>query len=257
MCDDTDDELSKFTAPAKKATRNITKEPDMKTIKSKPPAVVAAKAPPETGTESRVKFNGNVMEGISPEHTNSQNMAALTTRATTAAAFTIRAYSTACHEAEEFDIADALQQAGAEVVGGDLGRVEKMLTSQAIALDNIFNNLALRSANQSTYKGIEVLLRLALKAQAQSRATAEALAEIKNPRPVTFVKQANMAQGHQQVNNSYPGAPALRVEDSQSEQTKLLEVNHGQRLDIGAQTASIRVNQAVEAVGAVNRPQVC
>lgn len=48
------------------------------------------------------------------------------------------------------------------------------------------------------------LLRLALKAQAQSRATVEALAEVKNPRSVAFVKQANIAHGHQQVDN--PGA---------------------------------------------------
>jgi hypothetical protein len=39
------------------------------------------------------------------------------------------------------------------------------------------------------------------KPQAQCRATIEALAEIKNPRPVAFVKQANIAQGPQQVNN--------------------------------------------------------
>ena len=43
--------------------------------------------------------------------------------------------------------------------------------------------------------------RQALKAQAQCRATLEALAEIKNPRPVAFVKQANISGGHQQVNN--------------------------------------------------------
>ena len=39
------------------------------------------------------------------------------------------------------------------------------------------------------------------KRQAQCRATLEALAEIKNPRPVAFVKQANISGGHQQVNN--------------------------------------------------------
>lgn len=42
---------------------------------------------------------------------------------------------------------------------------------------------------------------MALKAQAQCRATLEALAEIKNPRPVAFVKQANISGEHQQVNN--------------------------------------------------------
>ena len=46
-----------------------------------------------------------------------------------------------------------------------------------------------------------MLLRSDLKAQAQCRATLEALAEIKNPHPVAFVKQANISSGHQQVNN--------------------------------------------------------
>ena len=37
-------------------------------------------------------------------------------------------------------------------------------------------------------KQFQVYLSLALKAQAQCRATPEALAEIKNPRPIAFVK---------------------------------------------------------------------
>lgn len=41
----------------------------------------------------------------------------------------------------------------------------------------------------------DTYLRLALKAQAQCRATLQTLAEIKNPRPVAFVKQANIAHG--------------------------------------------------------------
>jgi hypothetical protein len=137
-----------------------------KTTPQNPPAVVATKAPQEAASKPLVKLNGNVMEGVSPELTNSQNMSALTTRSTTAAAFTVRAYSAVGHDAEEFDIAEALQLAGVEVVGGDLGRVEKMLISQAIALDNVFNNLLLRAAKQGTFRGIEVLTRLGLKAQA-------------------------------------------------------------------------------------------
>ena len=43
-------------------------------------------------------------------------------------------------------------------------------------------------------------MRLALKAQGQCRATLETLATIKNP-PVVFARQANIAQGPQQVNN--------------------------------------------------------
>ena len=42
-------------------------------------------------------------------------------------------------------------------------------------------------------------MRLALKAQAQARSTAEALALLKNPMP--YIRQANIANGPQQVNN--------------------------------------------------------
>ena len=49
-------------------------------------------------------------------------------------------------------------------------------------------------------------MRLALKAQAQCRATVETLAEIKNP-PTLFARQANIAHGPQQVNNT------VRVEE--------------------------------------------
>lgn len=72
-----------------------------------------------------------------------------------------------------------------------------------MALNAIFNELARRAANNmGTYLGTtETYLRLALKAQAQSRATVEALAEMKKPHSVAFVKQANIAHGPQQVNN--------------------------------------------------------
>ena len=45
-------------------------------------------------------------------------------------------------------------------------------------------------------------LRLALKAQSQCRATLATLAAVKNPQPVAFVRQANIAHGPQQVNNA-------------------------------------------------------
>lgn len=99
-------------------------------------------------------------------------------------------------------------------------------------------------------------MRLALKAQAQSRATAETLAVIKNPMP--YIKQANMTTGPQQVNNTYAGTPShsgIRsgAGDFQSGQNKLLEADHGERLDIGAQAAAGRADQALETVGAVHR----
>ena len=75
-----------------------------------------------------------------------------------------------------------------------------------------------------------------MKAQAQSRATISALVDLKYPRQATFVKQANIAHGPQQVNN-FDSSGALReqyaqartrTEDSAPEQNKLLEADHGQ-----------------------------
>jgi len=45
-------------------------------------------------------------------------------------------------------------------------------------------------------------MRLALRAQSQCRATLETLAVIKNPTTVAYVRQANIANGPQQVNNA-------------------------------------------------------
>ena len=78
------------------------------------------------------------------------------------------------------DLVDEMRKAGDKVVGGNMGRIERMLTNQAITLDAIFNDMAQSSGRQDQYKGIEVLMRLALKAQTQARSTAEAHALLKN-----------------------------------------------------------------------------
>ena len=82
-----------------------------------------------------------------------------------------------------------------------MGPIEGMLYRQAKTLETMFTSLARRAAGNDGLKQFQVNLTLALKAQAQCRATLEALAEIKNPRSVSFVKQANISGGPQQVNN--------------------------------------------------------
>ena len=142
-----------------------------------------------------------------------------------------------------------------EVNDGDLSTLEAMLVGQATALQTMFTSLAMRAADQEYLKQYGLYMTLALKAQAQSRATISALVDLKYPKQAaTFVKQANIANGPQQVNNgqSAAAAPSL-AGDFQTEPNKLLEANHGQRLDIGAQAKTGRANQRVEAVGAVHR----
>jgi hypothetical protein len=88
-------------------------------------------------------------------------------------------------------------------------------------------------------------MRLALKAQSQCRATLETLVNIKNPRPVAFVQQANIANGPQRVNNM---AVHARVENAEIRKDKLLEGPHGERLDTRAASPTIAANQDVAAV---------
>ena len=132
-------------------------------------------------------------------------MAALSTRSALTAT-TYKAFTGGGEALQVTDLMGELRKAGEEVASGNISRVEKMLTHQALTLDAIFNNMAQRSYKQETFKGIEVLMRLALKAQAQAqaRSTAEALALLKNPQP--YIRQPNVTTGPQQVNNTYASA---------------------------------------------------
>ena len=131
------------------------------------------------------------------------------------------------------DVLAAVLEKVSRVNAGDMSSVEATLTAQACALDSIFNEMARRAAlNMGEYLGAtDTYLRLAFKAQAQCRSTLQTLAEIKNPRPVAFVKaqQANISQGHQQVNNG-PGVAHAR-EETRNEANELLGVGNGERMD--------------------------
>ncbi|MBQ0944112.1 hypothetical protein KAK07_12280 [Ideonella sp. 4Y16] len=159
------------------------------------------------------------------------------------------------------ECAMVLTKTAQELDKGDMSASVRLLSAQAIALNGIFGELArvgqLNMFNHPDYA--ERYLRLAFKAQAQSRATLEAIATIKNP-PVVFARQANINNGgQQQVNNGAPvsgqGASPAYAEETQSRPNELLGVTHGQGLDLGAQAAAGGINQAVETVGAVNRTE--
>lgn len=101
---------------------------------------------------------------------------------------------------------DLLATQTGKVQGGDLRSAEAMLYGQAATLQAVFTALVRRAAMADQIPQFQAAMSMALKAQAQCRATLEALAEIKNPRPVAFVKQANIANGPQQVNNGSPAS---------------------------------------------------
>ena len=142
---------------------------------------------------------------------------------------------------------------------GDLGRLECMLVGQATALQSIFTSLARRATQQEHMKNYDVFLSLALKAQAQSRATIQAVIELKYPKQVAFVRQANISHGPQQVNNAPHVETKMharaRTEKNQVQQNELLEdPNNGStHVDCRATTAAGKSHQKVETVGKLDR----
>ena len=125
--------------------------------------------------------------------------------------------------------------------------------SQATTLNALSHSLIgwalnhLREGGNAAY--FEMHMRLAFKAQSQSRATIETLAEIKNPRQVAFFKQANIAGGHQQIVNSGPSPIARESEIPPSKQS-----GHEHELlpNAGASAPARRVDPTLEAVGAID-----
>lgn len=147
---------------------------------------------------------------------------------------------------------------------GDMDFPEAMLMSQALTLEAIFNrcaSLAGHNMMNNLTQG-EILLRMALKAQGQCTQTLRVLGELKNPRaPATFVKQANITSGNQQVNNApvTQGATAHAHGEKETPVTtnELLtddrEAQHAATLDARTEIGASRENQTLEAVGAVER----
>lgn len=137
-----------------------------------------------------------------------------------------------------------LERSIGEVKKGNLTDMEAMLYSQAYALNAMFTTLMTRANRQEYMSPTQALMGLAFKAQNQSRATLQALVDLKQPRQPTFVKQANIAQGHQQVNNL--------AEKNESPQNKLLE-GETYDLDSRPQGEAKSINSNMEAMGKVHR----
>jgi len=171
------------------------------------------------------------------------------------AAHTIQNYAKAM-DGSSLDILRLVEELTKQFVAvgrGNLGRAEEMLIAQAHSLDAIFGNLVRRALMQEYMPNLETLLRLGLKAQSQSRATLQTLAEIKNPPNLAFVKQANIGQAVQVNNAVAPPGEGTRVREIESQQSRLLEAQHGERLDIRAEGAAGKADQQVAAVGKINR----
>ncbi len=175
-------------------------------------------------------------------------------RPTVLAAVTLKQYGKSYGDLDLSGLIDALTAQTKAVTDGDLGRGEAMLTTQAHTLDAVFNNLAQRAINAEYMDNLDRYLKLALRAQSQCRATWEALATMKNPPMMGYVRQANIAHGHQQVNNAASTAGGTsRARENADLQSKRLNEKDDEGLDIVVAGAGGRANPAMGPVGKGDR----
>jgi hypothetical protein len=167
----------------------------------------------------------------------------------------VHAWSKFAGDADLTETVAGLRDQITQIQAGDMRGVESMLYGQALTLQTIFTSLVRKAVANEYLKQFQVNLALALKAQAQCRATLQALAEIKNPRPVSFVGQANISNGPQQVNNGSGTQPGTHAdpEKTQALQNELLEDQNGDFLDAGAQSAPGGADRKLEAVATRHR----
>lgn len=143
-------------------------------------------------------------------------------------------------EAGLAEVANALSEKIEAIQDGNMKSIEAMLIGQAQALQTMFVTLGRMAANKTQLAQYTAFMNMALKAQSQSRATIQALIELKYPKQATFVKQANIAHGHQQVNNATNTRMHAHAKENDNQPNELLEANDGnQDMDFrAAQTTS-------------------
>lgn len=146
-----------------------------------------------------------------------------------------------------------LREQAKAVNDGDLKQAEAMLMNQATALQSLFARLTEKAMGAEYMSNFEGFMRMALRAQSQCRTTLETLSAIKNP-PIVYAKQANISQGHQQVNNGI--AEPSRAREIENAQTQLSGADNELLPDTRASCDESRVNPTLETLGEINRAKV-
>jgi len=138
-----------------------------------------------------------------------------------------------------------LEKSMEQLKRGDLSEVEEMLFSQSYALNALFTSMVARASRQEYFDNLQAFMNLALKAQNQSRATLQALIQLKQPSQTAFIKQTNIAHGNQQVNNGH------QLEEKLNPQNELLEQVHD--LDSREKATAESLNSQLETLDPIDR----
>jgi hypothetical protein len=142
-------------------------------------------------------------------------------------------------------LVDELRDSGKRITDGNMKEVERILIMQAKTLDYVFHDALSKLSDLNMINQIEVLANIALRAQAQSRKTLIALADIKHPKRTAFINN--------QIN-------AIQVNNSESKNSKIFAnkvVSEVQleNMDCERTLDTISINTGTETVGVFNRPE--
>lgn len=213
---------------------------------------MASKAGKKTNVGAKTNKPDQLMVGVRPGESPDRAIARELMAPSVQAASTIHKLENTEYGIQGF--VDELRNQIDSVHSGDMKRAEALLITQAHTLNELFNNLTRRAAlNMGEYlNAAESYFRLALKAQSQCRATLETLSTIKNP-PIVYAKQANIAQGHQQVHNGATfNKDATRARENENPPNELLEAKHGERLDFGTTGTAGEDDPAMATLGEID-----
>ncbi len=148
-------------------------------------------------------------------------------------------------------LADSISALGEKITtiqNGDMQPIEAMLIGQAQALQTMFVSLGRQAVAKTGLQQYTAFMNLALKAQSQSRATIQALIELKYPKQATFVKQANIANGNQQVNNVTSTQAHAHAKEIEHQPNELLRKINNATLDTSGTATPSATNQAMATV---------
>ena len=151
-------------------------------------------------------------------------------------------------DAKLADVASALGDKVTTIQNGDMQPIEAMLIGQAQALQTMFVSLGRQAASKTSLPQYTAFMNLALKAQSQSRATIQALIELKYPKQATFVKQANIANGHQQINNATSTHAPAHAKEIEHQPNELLNEMNNAKLDSSGTATTSAIDKAMATV---------
>lgn len=226
----------------------------------RPAAINAGRGTAKQSQKRDSTESGTVPETVVTANGRVFNNAALVSSALGSAATSMERWSFA--KTTGGDLVDELHRQTQQLKKGDMTNVEEMLYCQAVTLQSVFARTLQHAITNESMKHQNTMLTLAFKAQAQCRTTLETLANIKNPRAVAFVKQANIAN-NQQVNNgageSSDANARARKKNLPIEQNELItfpKANHAETMDSRTKGSAGTGDSALEAVGSVDWPEV-